>query len=468
MSTSRSQSCADWALSEFGGTILGDRRRTRRLVAMASQVAQTPGAHLTRVFRTGSDRQAAYKLLEHGHLSPEALLDSSSRAAFAKASGPFVVASLDLCTLSLPAASRASGFGRIGRRPSSCGAESLHAVLLDAAGTPLGLAAQHLWVRTQPPRPPGTVTRGLPLEQKETRFWLEVGERLLQAAETAGYSGTVWAQCDAGAEAREVLEWAAWQPKLEITVRCRRPHHALWPHDRDLWDLMRTQPVLGRYDLEVRKGPQRQRRRALLEVRARPVVLQLRNPQTSEKTAVGLYAVYVRERGTCPGGEEPIEWLLVTTHPVESLQSAREVVRLYALRWRVEEVHRSWKEGACEVERSGLSWEAFRSWAVVLLCVAVRIERLKRLSREQPEASARSEFSETELRALVLLRHERKATDEELAQLNLGQAVLWLAQLGGYTGPSPSRGPPGSATLSRGLESLLQAVHVLEISARQK
>ena len=43
----------------------------------------------------------------------------------------------------------------------------------------------------------------------------------------------------------------------------------------------------------------------------------------------------------------------------------------------------------------------------------------------------------------------------------MGQITLWLAELGGYTGPKSSGGPPGSITNKRGLDFVLPAVAVI-------
>ena len=40
----------DWAMTEFGGAELGDVRRTRRLVAVASGVLMRPGGTVGSVF----------------------------------------------------------------------------------------------------------------------------------------------------------------------------------------------------------------------------------------------------------------------------------------------------------------------------------------------------------------------------------------------------------------------------------
>jgi len=91
------------------------------------------------------------------------------------------------------------------------------------------------------------------------------------------------------------------------------------------------------------------------------------------------------------------------------------------------------------------------------------VERIKLLSRREPERPATDEFSPIELRAMVLLRFGKSGKTKlaDGAMPTLGEATTWLAQLGGYTGKS-SGGPPGSVVLARGLETLSVAVRTLE------
>jgi hypothetical protein len=95
----------------------------------------------------------------------------------------------------------------------------------------------------------------------------------------------------------------------------------------------------------------------------------------------------------------------------------------------------------------------------MLAVVAARIERIKRLGREQPDRPATDELSPVEIEVLIVLKREIKKRSEVIRDgiPTMAQASLWLAELGGYTGKS-SGGPPGSITIGRGLERLMHAV----------
>jgi hypothetical protein len=95
-----------------------------------------------------------------------------------------------------------------------------------------------------------------------------------------------------------------------------------------------------------------------------------------------------------------------------------------------------------------------RSWLPWL----VGIERLKQLSREQPELDALDEFSREELDAAIMLSETKKISPGD--PLTLDEAVRLVAYVGGYMNRK-SDGPPGSITIRRGLERVLPAAAIL-------
>jgi hypothetical protein len=91
--------------------------------------------------------------------------------------------------------------------------------------------------------------------------------------------------------------------------------------------------------------------------------------------------------------------------------------------------------------------------------VAMRILRLTYIGRTQPEASAALELTKAEIQAVLLLKKPAEVSWEETP--TIGQIVLWIAELGGYTGKS-SGGPPGPLVLARGLRKVEILAAVLD------
>lgn len=146
--------------------------------------------------------------------------------------------------------------------------------------------------------------------------------------------------------------------------------------------------------------------------------------------------------------------MLYTNVPVFTDEHARGIVASYEARWRVEEFHRTWKQGHCNVGDAPLHSErAVIVWATILSAVAARIERLKYFSRRKPDLPATVELSEAEIEALNLDQQCRTTTKRRLPEMpTIGEATGWVAELGGWLGAR--NGPPGSITLARGLERL--------------
>jgi hypothetical protein len=84
--------------------------------------------------------------------------------------------------------------------------------------------------------------------------------------------------------------------------------------------------------------------------------------------------------------------------------------------------------------------------------------RLTHLAREQPDLPANQELSRFELRALIALRMPKDIALDHVPSLS--QAVRWMADLGGYTGPW--NGPPGPTVVGRGLRNVLAAARAFE------
>jgi hypothetical protein len=477
-----------WAVEEFGHAALGDARRTARLVAMTERLAGCAHGRVTTTFAIEAERQAAYRFLENPDILQESLADAAGVAcARRSAAFPFVLVPVDKTSATLTDPHGLKGFGAVGpSNREARGLLALSAVGVSPDGETLGLLAQRTWMRP-PPRPRRRrkrsrqerarhanqrkrANRKRPTTQKETQHWIEVIAASARRCEEYASPSRCWFQLDREGDAWSIL-LALRASGHRWTVRSARNRRVQQPGGgtRLLRDVLADQFWLGAVGLDVAAGPKRTARRALLLVTCREVVLDLRDPRSSRHTGLGVQAVWATEVGTCPPGETPLDWVLLTSRPVATLAEAQEVLEAYSARWKIEEVHRTWKSGGCQIEATQLHSEAaVAKWATLLFVEATRVERLKTIARASPDQPASVELSALEIRALVLLKRRQKKRTEVVPDTmpSIGQAVQWMADLGGYTGKS-SGGPPGSVTIGRGLVRVVAAAEVLEILERE-
>jgi hypothetical protein len=270
----------------------------------------------------------------------------------------------------------------------------------------------------------------------------------------------LWSVADRGADCIEFFREVIEQEALMTVRACQNRVVDYKGRRQKLFSTLRRQPVVGSATLAIPRRQDRPKRSARCEIRRlQDVALRL---DGNDWFVVN--ALQIREVSHTPRGQKPVFWILLTTHPLGSLADCNLVIHSYTCRWRVEEFHKAWKTGLCDVESSQLrSYVAIKRWATILAAVATRAERLKRLSREAPDLDARTEFSQDELDAAILYMEikDRKPGDT----MTLQQAVRLVAMAGGYMGRRGD-GPPGSITIRRGLERIVPAAAVLSAQRR--
>ena len=454
----------EWAVEEFNAAGFKDPRVRARLIQMAAGVARHPAGRVTEVFASGAARQGAYGLLESTDVDPGQLAAGVFTAcARRSAKHRFVFVPVDGTSLRLVDHAAAKDFGSVGsHRNKARGLKVMNAVALSPDGVPLGLTAQRWWARPHRKRRKHRDFRAP--EQKETQHWLTAIRHTEEVMAANAPTTKCWFQLD--------REGDAWPTLVELqrdhwfTVRSGQNRRVVLSSGRKtkLREALATLPVQDSFTMAVRPSRARQGRVGKFTVRARAVALDLQNRHSDRRFTMEVNVVRVRESGTTPRGEKPIEWILLTNHTISTRQDLRQVVYGYSMRWRIEEMHRTWKSGGCRVEETQLrSTQAVIKWATISAAVAIRIERIKQLSRESPSRPATDEFSDVEIRAVGLLlfekdveKHIPKGTVPTMERL-----THWIAQLGGYTGKS-SGGPPGSITIKRGLVQVRAAAKALQ------
>jgi Transposase Tn5 dimerisation domain len=187
----------------------------------------------------------------------------------------------------------------------------------------------------------------------------------------------------------------------------------------------------------------------VVELRSKVMTLTPNNHVERQRGPLRLTMVQVREVGSPPGGEEPIDWMLWTTEPAGTKRQIVALARAYGLRWRVEDFHLVWKQG-CRVEQLQLETRHRLEKALVLYAgIAGRILRLRDLARREPTAPCTEVLNDDEWR--VLSAHMTGVAPTAVPTIE--QVTKWIGRLGGHLGRKRD-GLPGVRTLWRGWRDL--------------
>jgi hypothetical protein len=347
------------------------------------------------------------------------------------------------------------------RRQNATGLEVISAIAVTQDGTPAGICGQRFWARKQRTTRKKKDTR--PTAEKETQRWLDMMEEVTKGFANAAPNTRPWFQFDRGADAWPIL-FDATQSTAWLTVRAAydRRLEAIVEGERDyLWARLGRQEPCASYVVPVPGRGGKRSRNAVMQLQTCRVTLDFSAIAGAQASSATLYAVRAVEAEP-PRGEAALEWMLLTTFPVEgehAAQAAQQVVRGYATRWRIEEFHRIWKTGGCNIEDTQLrDREHIERWATIHASVAMRLLRLTHLARTTPDLPATVELTRHEIDATILYRKPKGI--RRGATPTIGTVVGWIADCGGYTGKS-SGGPPGAIVISRGLEAIAVIASVL-------
>jgi hypothetical protein len=459
----------EWASEQLASANFGHGSRVKRAISMLARAVQSPAGRLSDVFTTPAELQGAYDFVE-GEVRPQAITRAFAEAtlrAVGAATACFVP--IDGSSLTLTDRTGKKGFGSIGKKQlPTQGLKVIDAIAVAMDGTPIGLLDLHWWARGSKPNASRYVRRTT--GQTETLHWLEVVEEVSELFDKNAPHCTPWFLGDRECDNTAILQAVA-QPGRTFTVRSvqNRPVRLARAGRRPLRDHMKRSRVSGSYIVNVVGGRRRRARRAVLEMRFADVVLDLPDRATNKRIAFPVRVVWAHERWP-PRGEAALDWMLLTNHPVSTLEDATAIVSSYCQRWRVEDFHKAWKSGHCNVEDTQLrEMNHVLRWAPMLAAIAMRVERLKHLARTQSDLPASVELSEIEIDALRAAKTRIKKRTETIPSEmpSIGEAVRWIAELGGYTGKS-SGGPPGSITIARGFERLLIWADAFACAREQK
>jgi hypothetical protein len=217
--------------------------------------------------------------------------------------------------------------------------------------------------------------------------------------------------------------------------------------------------AIGPPALRDRQRPRRSAREARVQVRYRAVTLAPPKGDPRYDQPIAMYAVGVHEPDPPPEAGDPIDWLLLTSEPVNTPADARQIIAWYRRRGLIEDFHQAQKTG-CRLEKSQLhDAAAFRRLASLSALVAVRLLQLRQIADDGDLAATPALAHADPLWVTVvaaLIHHPDPTT------LTVQQFYHAIAQHGGWLARKHD-GRPGWLTLWRGWQRIADYVTGIEL-----
>jgi len=462
-----------WATEEMKTADLEDKRLNERLTALLSAFAERPTASIPAACGGFNEMTAAYRFFDNENVTYEKILAphvERTRARMAQQEVALLVQDTTELDLTRPQ-QQVFGAGSLDGS-TRCGAFLHPLVAFTTDGTPLGICWTKLWTRDEPaeetPAEKKKRRKTTPIEEKESIRWVE---GLREGRELAQQFPHVQCVCIADSEADiyELFSEPRGARPVEWLVRACQDRGVL-SNDansgepiRQLRESIENQPILFTKEISVRGRSQtkvscetrsrrqpRESRTAEVEVRATSVTLRPPQRQGCKLPPVTINVVLVSEKNP-PAGDEPVEWLLVTTLPIDTVDQVRAIIQYYTVRFLIEVFFRVLKSGCRVEERRFEHIDRLLPCVAIYLIVAWRTLMVCRLGRSCPDLDCEAIFDPSEWKSVWMTICRRKPPRRVP---RLSEILSLIAQLGGYINYPNRRDPPGPQTIWLGLQRM--------------
>jgi Domain of unknown function (DUF4338)/Transposase DNA-binding len=347
-----------WVHQEFGGTKLGDRRLQKRLFDLATAFFERPKANIPQACGTAAATKAAYRFFDHEHTRLQALLEPHRLATLARMRRERVVLVVrDTLSLNFSTHRAIRGIGPIGTKADDTQGLMLHNTLaFRPDGLPLGILA--------------TATLG----RKDKSVFADTQDDRWAAIREARHCCPKTRIVPVGDCEGDIFAFLgeALQQNCDLLVRVKQ-------NQAQLSSCPQSLPETGDCTFSVEPQGGQAARTARLSVRFARLAL-------AAMPDLPLWAVWARECDA-PEGVEPINWMLVTTVTVNTLNHALERVDWYARRSGMEVFQTILKSGCRVEDRQLATVDRLQACLAIDMVVAWRIHYLASSARAHPENS---------------------------------------------------------------------------------
>jgi Transposase DNA-binding/Transposase Tn5 dimerisation domain/Transposase DDE domain len=461
---------APWVIEETKDVDLQDKRLNDRLAVILDLLGGHPTASIPAACGGYNEMMAAYRFFNNDKIGFENVLQPHIAATARRmAEHRVVILAQDTTEIDLTRPERQV----VGAGPLDGDVHRgalLHPLMgFTPDGTPLGIIYAEVWTRDEAPTTPKSQReldrRRTPIEEKESMRWVDAFRHASEQAEQLPQTQFI-CTADSEADIYELLQESQEEShKLDYIVRAC--HDRALQKDEEhaetganhLREQVLSEGVLFTKTISVRgrkakvgcdtRGRRQPRESRTAEVEVRAARVTLRAPWRPDRKLddISVNVVLVTEIDP-PEGDTPVEWILLTSLPIDDLEQVRTVIQYYCVRWMIEVFFRTLKSG-CRVEKRRLEHiDGVLPCLAVYLIVTWRTLFVCRLGREFPEISCEAVFEPAEWKSVYYVVRK---TPPPSCPPTLQEMVRMVAQLGGYVNRKRTD-EPGPQTVWLGLQ----------------
>jgi len=448
---------SDWVDKEYSSASFGDARLDKRSRKILNDLSTSPTLSIPQSCKGWTELTSAYRFFNNPKVTVSSVLSPHGRASIERIKSNKVVLVVQDTT----------EFDFTGRKVKGAGpltydhmqGFSCHTLV---AITPerlcLGVVDTVIWSRDKKTFHKRLKRKQKPIEEKESYRWVlgynkacEIKQQVAstQIVSVSDREGDIYECFLEASSAFEKGEGADWIIRSYVDRSLPEKQKCKGDHYKKLKEEVAASPVVGSISFSLPASKKRKKRDVTQTIRATTLTLKAPHRTGKKLPNVNVNIILAREEHP-PKGEDPIEWYILTSLPVATMQEITRVIDYYLCRWQIEIFFKVLKSG-CDVEKLQLeSDENLLPCIALYMIIAWRVMFLMMLGRTCPNLPCSAVFEEDEWKAAYQIAYKKPPPEKPPS---LGEMVVIIAKFGGYLGRA-SDSPPGPKAFWTGIQSL--------------
>jgi hypothetical protein len=437
-----------------------DKRINKRAEEALRRLVFTRTSSIRQISENAAQQKAFYRLLDNPSFSESSIEQSIIKRCSQLATGRHVLCIQDSSEFNLSAQK-----GRI-KKESGIGKTTKEGILgfmvhacfvVDAEkGSALGYSYLKPWHRCeQQPDRHARNYKGQSIENKESYRWVEATE---QSRVELGKARQITVVADREADIYDLFARHT-GTNVHLLIRSNS-NRKINKGDETLREYLDKQPALHRYKValngDIRKGIIKH----IAEVEVKWSTVLIKKPWSCNDTSlpelIPVTVVEVKEVNKSNG----LYWRILTTHAVNNVQDAEQIINWYKHRWYIEQVFRLLKLQGFRMESSQLeSGWAIRKLTLLAMMAVLRILQMMIAYEDDHDQPIEEVFTEEEQQCMEEVNKKLEGDTEKQTNPHAVKTMKWaawiIARLGGWKGYASQR-KPGPIVLHKGFTKFYQ------------
>lgn len=451
-------------MGKKSSSAFGDKRLEKAFSGLLISMQSRHSVVLRQLGQTDAQEVQFGRFINNVKVNPDRLLEHYWKSSSVDFTGKHLLVINDSSTLSFDVRANREQLGPLTGTQAKEGFEMHPSIIVDADnGACYGLGGidffqdERTWTKEQEAQKLERRKNRwkIPFEEKETYKWFRSPQKAINnCSGAAGYTLVG----DRESDIYELIDKTQAQG-WDFVYRSRQNRKlAHQQASQTLYELLDRWTIEHTYYIDLKKTPKRSVHRAQLALKYGKIAI--KKPKTNRNKTlsdqISLYVVQVKEmQHTVVDGEEPINWILLTSHPVECTEDALKIVQWYRWRWIIEQCFRTLKSKGLNIEDAEVrTYHGLKNLSTMALSAALQVMQLVQARDGKGQEKMEQLFLPQEQRCIVALNEKVNGKTQKSRNPHpphtLAFAAWVIARLGGWKGYQ-KRKPPGPITFINGL-----------------